>query len=124
MESGETLALGGLLQTQIDTTENKIPVLGDLPGVGALFRTVSHQTQETELLVLVTPVLMDPLRNSQRPHLVPGQESRSPNDAELFLGGRTEVPVVTVPSVPPPAAPVGAVILPPPPSSMPRLDPQ
>jgi pilus assembly protein CpaC len=92
MESGQTLALGGLLQTEEAATVSKVPVLGDLPGAGVLFRRVNHTKTETELLIVVTPVLVDPLRGCQRPPALPGQESRTPNDCELYLKGRIEVP--------------------------------
>ena len=101
LESGQTLALGGLLQTEEDAMVTKVPILGDLPGVGVLFRSVTHTLVETELLILVTPLLVDPLQNCQRPAVLPGQESRMPNDKELFLKGQEEVPL-------PVAAPAGA----------------
>lgn len=52
---GETVAVGGLISKKDDKNENKIPVLGDLPGIGALFRFRSSTCQKTELLVILTP---------------------------------------------------------------------
>ncbi|HKI31916.1 MAG TPA: hypothetical protein VKA46_08605 [Gemmataceae bacterium] len=97
MESGQTLALGGLLQTQEAATVTKVPVLGDIPYAGVLFRRITHTKTETELLVLVTPTLVSPLRGCQAPGRLPGQESRSPNDCEEYLKGYIEVPVDPLP---------------------------
>ncbi len=52
---GETIVLGGLLSKQIAKTENKIPWLGDLPGVGALFRYRTMNKLKKELLIIMTP---------------------------------------------------------------------
>ncbi|MSQ97389.1 MAG: hypothetical protein EXR98_22940 [Gemmataceae bacterium] len=90
MESGQTLYLGGLLQNEVTSDVQKFPVLGDLPYIGVAFRKVVHQVRETELVVVVTPRLIEPLRASQRPALLPGQESRNPTDFELYLEGRIE----------------------------------
>lgn len=92
LESGQTLAIGGFLQTEVDGETFKTPILGDLPFVGAAFRTVRHEERETELIVLVTPRLVDPLDCSQRTTKLPGQETRSPTDFELFLEGILEAP--------------------------------
>jgi pilus assembly protein CpaC len=60
------------------------PVLGDLPVLGALFRSVRYQRQETELVVLVTPRIVSGLKPGEIPKL-PGEHWRHPNEAELFL---------------------------------------
>jgi hypothetical protein len=52
---GETVALGGLITKRDTKAENKIPWLGDLPGVGALFRFRTHSKSKAELLVILTP---------------------------------------------------------------------
>ena len=92
IEPGQTLVIGGLIQHEVTGTTQKVPVLGDLPYLGAAFRTVSFDEKETELLVLVTPHLVDPMSCDQLPHLLPGQETRSPDDYELFLEGILEAP--------------------------------
>ena len=89
MESGQTLALGGLLQTEEDATVNKIPILGDLPGAGVLFRRITYNKIETELLIVVTPTLVDPLHGCQRPPALPGQESRTPTTASCISRARS-----------------------------------
>src|SRR5215207_1730182 len=61
LESGQTFAIGGLIQNTVQASANKVPVLGDLPFVGVGFSSVSMQTRETELVILVTPRLVHPM---------------------------------------------------------------
>jgi pilus assembly protein CpaC len=67
-----------------------IPVLGDLPVLGPLFRSTSFSRDETELVVMVTPRLQSPLNPDQVP-LLPGEHWRYPTEAQQFfrkdLGG-------------------------------------
>jgi general secretion pathway protein D len=58
---GETIALGGLIQYSYTTTTNRIPLLGDIPWLGALFGSTSYQKLETELIVLLTPRIISTL---------------------------------------------------------------
>ncbi len=60
MRPAETLVVGGLLQQQDADLVQKIPVLGDLPIIGPLFRSKTFQRQETDLVIFVTPVLVEP----------------------------------------------------------------
>lgn len=92
MEDGQTFVIGGLIQNQISGSSSKIPVLGDLPWIGAAFRSQSFREQENEIVVMVTPHLVDPLSCAQVPKVLPGQETRSPDDFELFLEGILEAP--------------------------------
>jgi pilus assembly protein CpaC len=92
IEAGQTLVIGGLIQHDVTGSTNKVPVLGDLPYIGAAFRTVSFTEREQELIVLVTPHLVDPMSCDQLPKLLPGMETRSPDDYELFLEGILEAP--------------------------------
>jgi pilus assembly protein CpaC len=59
MRPGETLVLGGLLQRDDVEMVQKIPLLGDLPIIGALFRSRSFQRQESDLMILVTPQIVE-----------------------------------------------------------------
>jgi pilus assembly protein CpaC len=90
LNEGQTLAIAGLLNNQVVASKDVTPLLGDLPVVGALFRSVRYQKKETELVVLVTPVLVEAMNPSQVPAL-PGQKWRHPTENELFwdrdLGG-------------------------------------
>ncbi|WP_299949282.1 type II secretion system secretin GspD [Hyphomonas sp. BRH_c22] len=55
VQDGESVALGGLMRERITDTRTKVPLLGDLPLIGAAFSTTGYSTQRTELLVLITP---------------------------------------------------------------------
>ncbi len=57
---GETIVLSGLIQREQSSTVDKVPGLGDMPVLGALFRSKRFQNRETELVVFVTPVVVDP----------------------------------------------------------------
>ncbi len=92
LRSGQTLAIGGLIQTLVNGSTSKTPVLGDLPFVGTFFRRTFHEEVEFELLIIVTPRLVDGLDCGQRTVKLPGQETRSPTDFELFLEGILEAP--------------------------------
>jgi pilus assembly protein CpaC len=94
MSEGQTLALAGLLQRRVDSRNQSTPLLGDLPIIGAMFRNVSYQRSETELVILVTPRLAQAMNPDQVPP-TPGQNWKYPNEAELFgmgdLGGPRSV---------------------------------
>lgn len=60
-KDGETIILGGMIRNQITSTVNKVPLLGDLPLLGNIFRSTNNDHQKTELLVFLTPtVVKDP----------------------------------------------------------------
>jgi pilus assembly protein CpaC len=86
---GQTFAIGGLLSEKARATASKVPGLGELPVLGALFSSVQYQSNETELVVLVTPELVAPLNPDQVTH-VPGAGHIPPNDWELFGLGQLE----------------------------------
>ena len=92
METGQTFVIGGLIQNETRGIVNKIPVLGDLPFLGVLFSTKEYTETEQEVVILVTPYLVDPQSCDQLPKLLPGQETRTPDDFELFLEGILEAP--------------------------------
>jgi pilus assembly protein CpaC len=92
MEDGQTLAIGGLIENDVTASEVKVPVLGDLPIIGAAFSRKEFSESERELVVLITPHLVDAMSCDQVPHVLPGQETRSPDDFELFLEGILEAP--------------------------------
>ncbi|MDB5796838.1 MAG: ral secretion pathway protein [Paucimonas sp.] len=66
VQSGETMVLSGLIQIDNSTNIDKVPLLGDIPVLGALFRSRRFQNRETELVVFVTPTVVD----SRTPGLV------------------------------------------------------
>lgn len=55
VKDGETLILGGIIRNQVTSTVNKIPILGDIPLLGQLFRSTSKDNQKTELMVFLCP---------------------------------------------------------------------
>jgi pilus assembly protein CpaC len=59
LRSGETMVIGGLLSSEDIKNVDKIPLLGDIPLLGAFFRSVSHSQVDRELLILITPTLVD-----------------------------------------------------------------
>lgn len=89
LAQGQTLAIAGILQTQMDGTSRRIPFLGDLPYLGTMFRSTSNQKTEKELIVLVTPYLVDSMQPEQVPD-VAGDYVQEPNDHELYMQGRIE----------------------------------
>jgi pilus assembly protein CpaC len=100
MAEGQTLALGGLLETDITASNSQFPILGDLPVIGALFRSVKYQKNETELVILVTPELVHGI-NPADVTPVPGEKWRDPSLASLYflrdLGGEEKPPTPGVP---------------------------
>lgn len=60
LASGQTMAIGGLISNDITRDVTKIPLLGDLPVIGQLFRSTNFIKGETELIILVTPTIVDP----------------------------------------------------------------
>lgn len=92
MEPGQTFAIGGLLETQVQASNQKVPFLGDLPIFGAAWSTVSYQDVESELLIMVTPRMAEAMDCAQVPHRVPTKETRGPDDYELFLETLLEAP--------------------------------
>lgn len=62
--SGQTLAIAGLFQRRLSDNLDSVPLAGDLPILGALFRSSRFQRSETELLILITPYIVDPVRGA------------------------------------------------------------
>ncbi len=92
MRFGETFMLGGLTEIQDTAQTFKTPLLGELPYIGAAFRRVSYQTTETELVILVTPVLAGAMSDAQMPPGGPGMFTDQPSDRELYWYGLLETP--------------------------------
>ena len=92
LESGQTFAIGGLIQNTVTARSRKVPVLGDIPFLGMGFSLVEHVQNEEELLILVTPRLVGPMNCDQVPKRLPGRETRNPDDYELFLENILEAP--------------------------------
>lgn len=82
--SGQSFAIAGLLQDSTSITQNGTPFLGDIPILGALFRSDSFQRNETELVIIVTPYLVQPVINPAA-LATPDDSWRPPNDLERIL---------------------------------------
>lgn len=59
VKDGETIVIGGLFRDQIDTTRNQVPLLGDIPFLGVLFRGTSDSSVRKEVIILLTPHIID-----------------------------------------------------------------
>jgi pilus assembly protein CpaC len=91
LRDGESFAIAGLLQRDFQTTIRQVPVLGQIPIIGTLFRSSSFQKGETELLIVVTPRLVAPIRPDQVQ--LPTDRVADPVQAEVLLNSREYVPV-------------------------------
>jgi pilus assembly protein CpaC len=89
LHQGQTLAIAGLMQLTLDGQTSRIPGLGDLPIIGEFFSNTTGTRTEKELLVLVTPYLVEPMNPGQVPP-GPGDEVNQPNDLEFYLLNRIE----------------------------------
>jgi pilus assembly protein CpaC len=86
LNEGQTLALAGLLDNSVTSSKNVTPILGDLPILGPLFRSVQYQRNDTELVVMVTPYLAGGMNPDQVTEL-PGEHWRYPSPSELLMNG-------------------------------------
>ncbi|SEP70031.1 pilus assembly protein CpaC [Devosia sp. YR412] len=88
LPSGTTLSIGGLLEERTSTQIDQFPWLGDIPILGALFRSRDYRTDQTELVILVTPYLVAPSPANSIP--VPTDRTTAASDAEGIFLGRLE----------------------------------
>jgi type IV pilus assembly protein PilQ len=58
VNDGQTVVLGGIMETEKRDSVNKVPFLGDVPGLGVLFRSKSRTDNKAELLIFVTPKIL------------------------------------------------------------------
>ena len=92
MEPGQTLALAGLIQNRVSAEKRGIPWLGDLPWIGAAFRSTEERVNEVELMIFVTPEIVAPMDPHEVPRCGPGESTASPTDVELYFRGYIETP--------------------------------
>ncbi|MEJ2724861.1 MAG: type II and III secretion system protein family protein [Deltaproteobacteria bacterium] len=88
LADGQSFAIAGLLRDTVRDAIEKYPLLGDIPVLGALFRSRSFQKNETELIIIATPHLVKPLDLQKQP--LPTDFYVEPNDAEFYLLGLME----------------------------------
>lgn len=90
LRDGQSFAIAGLLQNDFGDAIKQVPFLGDLPVLGALFRSTSFQKNETELVIVVTPRLVNPVTAGSI--ALPTDNFAPPSDLNLFLMGKLEGP--------------------------------
>jgi pilus assembly protein CpaC len=90
MRDGESFAIAGLLQDDFRDLNGQVPWVGDIPIIGALFRSSSYQRAQSELVIIVTPHLVTPTRGEVL--ALPTDRIRLPSERDLFLFGRTSAP--------------------------------
>ncbi|OQW77644.1 MAG: secretion system protein [Sphingomonas sp. 28-62-20] len=83
--SGQSLMIGGLLQNNHNNSISQAPGIGDVPVLGALFRSNSFQRDETELVIVITPYLVKPVNANEI--VLPTDGYKSPSDLDrVFMG--------------------------------------
>jgi pilus assembly protein CpaC len=88
LADGQSFAIAGLLKDDVREIVSKFPLLGDIPILGALFRSTSFRKNESELIVIVTPHLVKPLDMVKQ--TLPTDQYVEPNDLEFYLLGNME----------------------------------
>ena len=108
LRDGESFALAGLLRRDFQDTIRQFPILGSIPIIGSLFRSTNFQNDETELVIIVTPRLVKPVRAAAMK--LPTDRATPPDESELFLLGRPDGAVGANPLEPSSPRPVGRPI--------------
>ena len=102
LHDGQSFMIAGLIQSNLAQTIRRFPGLGDIPILGALFRSTEFQNEQTELMFIITPRLVKPLPAQ---YAMPGDSFVPPSPTELFLEGKLEGAVA--PPAPKPGIPGG-----------------
>lgn len=84
---GQSFAIGGLIKNNVTTNIKALPMLGEIPVLGALFRSSDFQTDRTELVFIITPHLVKPLNGD---YALPTDNYVAPSRAQFFLQGKME----------------------------------
>ncbi|MGB3244822.1 MAG: type II and III secretion system protein family protein [Sulfitobacter sp.] len=87
MRDGESFAIAGLLTDDFTDNSSQLPWIGDVPILGALFRSADYQRSQTELVIIVTAHLVTPTRGEAL--ALPTDRIKPPTEKDLFLYGRT-----------------------------------
>ncbi len=90
LRDGQSFSVAGLLQTDNKLNQDQLPWIGDVPILGSLFKSSSYKKHDTELVVIVTPRLVQPLTPGQVA-ATPLDQTRPANDVEFFALGQMEV---------------------------------
>ncbi|MDE3812486.1 type II and III secretion system protein family protein [Sinorhizobium meliloti] len=92
LKSGQSFMIAGLLQSENNLITQRVPGLGQLPILGALFSSKAYQRRETDLVIIVTPHLVKPI-DPLKKVASPSDRTKRPTEAEFFLGNIDEVEV-------------------------------
>lgn len=87
LNDGQSFAIAGLIKNDVTETVRRVPILGEIPILGALFRSSDFQEGKTELMFVVTPRLVKPLPPN---YTLPTDNFKAPSRPEFFLEGRME----------------------------------
>ena len=87
LRDGESFAIGGLIKSNVSQTVKSVPLLGDIPILGPLFRSTAFQTEKSELLFVVTPRLAKPMSTLTA---LPTDAYKPPSRVERVMEGRLE----------------------------------
>ncbi|MGV6802780.1 MAG: type II and III secretion system protein family protein [Ruegeria sp.] len=87
LRDGESFAIAGLIQDDFTDLSNQIPWLGDVPVLGALFRSAEYQREQSELVIIITAHLVSPTRGEAL--ALPTDRVKPPSEFDLFLNGKT-----------------------------------
>ncbi|MEQ6248632.1 type II and III secretion system protein family protein [Sulfitobacter sp. HNIBRBA3233] len=87
MRDGESFAIAGLLQDDFSDNSSQLPWIGDVPVLGALFRSADYQRSQTELVIIISAHLVTPVRGEAL--ALPTDRIKPPTEKDLFLYGRT-----------------------------------
>lgn len=88
MRDGQSFAIAGLLQDDFRDLNGQVPWLGDVPVLGALFRSADYQRSQSELVIIITPHLVTPV--SGEALALPTDRVRIPTERQLFLNGQVD----------------------------------
>ena len=102
---GQSFAIGGLIKNNVTSNIKALPGLGEVPVLGALFRSTDFQTDRTELVFIITPHLVKPLPADYK---LPTDDYIQPTRGDMFMQGKMEgsAPAPAATSAPAPAAPM------------------
>lgn len=87
LNDGQSLAIAGLMKNNVQEVISRVPFLGEIPVLGALFRSSEFQNNRTELVFLITPRLVKPINGKTA---LPTDSFTPPTRSEFFLGGKQE----------------------------------
>ncbi len=90
MNDGESLIIGGLLDRRIIKDLAKVPVLGDVPILGALFRSTKFQNRESELVFVITPRIVRAMKPGEKPQLPGIEKYDDPDIRQVPIPGGAE----------------------------------